>query len=269
MRTRAIEFLKQINSMPISFGMRHYQIFGDSSVALKDKALVSPESWDELRDNHPFFSIAADREGWLAASELEVFKDGQDAGLKDRAREIAEFLKQEEIIKIFSVGVGGAALEYQLKKLLPSLTVICSDYSKTTVERLQRVFTESDEIIQFDIQNGDWKEVTQKYLGNNSLVLIYRIDASFSDDDWRAIFSRMANNGVSSILVIPTGVLTIVSIYNRKKRELKWFLTRTKTIFCGYLRTKARFQQQWRGLYKEKGFVFGGLKSFYLENLSK
>lgn len=96
--------------------MKHYQIFGDSKKSLKNNALVSIESWEELRKNHPHFSVSHNREEWLEAVELKVTKDGQDNGLFLRADNIVDLLKKECIKSVFSVGVGGAGLEYQIKK---------------------------------------------------------------------------------------------------------------------------------------------------------
>jgi hypothetical protein len=264
MKNPLISFLKYINGMPVAFSMKHYQVFGDATKNLKNKELTSPESWDALRESHPFFSISSDREGWEEASELRIPKDGQDSLLRARAIDIIQLIRQEGITRVFSVGVGGAALEYQLKKLMPELIVVCSDYSNTTVERLQKVFVESDGIIQFDIVRGDWVGVQKSYVGNDGLCIMYRLDAGFSDTESKEIFKRMSEAGIQKVLVIPTGVLTLLSMYNRKRRELLWFLKRVPMVFCGYVRTKKRFQEQWRAEYGETELLLGGLKSFLL-----
>ncbi len=250
--------------MPFAFSMKHYQIFGDATSEMKDQELASPESWDALRKNHPFFSISPDRNEWLVASEVMVKKDGQDDQLKQRAEDIVVLLKKHNISRIFSVGVGGAALEYQIKKLLPEISLVCSDYSPITVERLKEVFVESDDVIEFDILNGNWSLIQEKYIGDRGLCLIYRLDAGFSDTEWQKIFHDLSNAGVLNVLVIPTGVLTLLSVYNRKKREFLWFCKKISTVFCGYVRTKKRFQEQWGRWYAEEETVLGGLKSFLL-----
>lgn len=260
------KFLKYINSMPFAFTMKHYQVFGDSTSHMKDRQLVSVESWDALRQNHPFFSVSADREEWLAASELSVKKDGQDAQLIERAADIVILLQDKKISRIFSVGTGGAALEYQIKKLMPGVSIVCSDYSTLTVERLKKVFFESDGIIQFDVLKDNWREIQEKYLGEDGLCLMYRIDASFNDKEWSDIFKYMADAGIQKILIIPTGTLTVLSIYNRKSREIRWFLKRIPIVFSGYIRTAKRFQQYWHSMYSEEDMVLGGLKSFFLTN---
>lgn len=247
--------------------MKHYQTFGDFSSELVNNSLNHIESWQTLRDNHPHFSISQDRDEWIKAAELKIVKDGQDNGLIQRAEEIVRFLEKECIATLFSVGVGGAGLEYQIKKRMPQLRIICSEYEPKTVDRLKKVFLEADEIFGFDILNGDWLEVYNKYLANNkSAVLMYRLDAGFSNMEWRQIFESMFRAGISNIIYIPTTTLTLLSIWNRKSREIKWFLSRTPVSFAGYLRTKKVFQSFWKTFYTGKDMVFGGLKSFYLKN---
>ncbi len=259
-----IRSLKCINALPFPFSMKHYQVVGDRTSKMKDQELTSVESWDALRIDHPFFSISADREEWLAASELLVKKDGQDTRLIERAQDIVSLLRHERIERIFSVGAGGAALEYQIKKLMPEVSIVCSDYSKVTVERLRRVFTESDGVVEFDIIDGDWRKIQDAYLGPKSACMIYRIDASFSDKEWTHIFGCLAAASVSAVLVIPTGTLTLLSIYNRKKREIRWFFKKIPIVFSGYLRTKHRFREQWSRWYSDKEYSFGGLTGFLL-----
>ncbi len=261
-----VNFLKHINSIPFRFTIKHYQIFGDSKNALKDNSLTSVESWNELRENHPHFSIPSSREEWLKAVELQVTKDGQDRGLAVRAKNIVDLLKKENFKSIFSAGVGGAGLEYQIKKQMPSLTVVCSEYSQKNVEILKKVFIESSDIITFDIIKGDWKHIKNDYLcDSTSILLMYRLDAGFTNKEWREMFESMFNSGIQRIVYIPTTLLTVLSIFNRKKRELEWYLNKRPVSFCGYLRTQKEFESFWSGLYEQEVIIFGGLKGFFLK----
>ena len=244
--------------------MKHHQVFGASTSRMKNQELLSAEAWDVLRQEHPFFSISSDRKEWLTTSEVVIPKDGQDKRLVERAYDVVKLVQQKNIAKIFSVGVGGAALEYQIQKQLPNISIVCSDYSALTVERLKKVFIESDEIIQFDVRQGNWKEIQERYLGENGLCLMYRIDAGFSDKEWSKIFQALSQAEIRNILVIPTGMLTLLSMYNRKKREILWFFKKIPSVFSGYVRTKKRFEEHWSAWYGEEELVFGGLKSFFL-----
>lgn len=265
-----IEFLKYINSIPFNFTIKHYQTFGESRPSLRDNSLNFLESWDALRLNNPHFSIPDTREEWLNAVELNVVKDGQDKKLIPRAKDISSLLLKKNIDSIFSVGVGGAGLEYQIKKNIPQIKMICSEYSPQNVLMLKKVFIESDDVILFDILKGDWKLVRKNYLpGPNSTLIIYRLDAGFTNEEWKSIFKSIYNSGVENIVYIPTSLLTILSIWNRKKREVKWFFDRKPVSFAGHLRSKNKFKSFWHGLYNEEEFNFGGLKGFFLNIIKK
>jgi len=260
-----MKFLEYINSIPVKFTAKHYQIFGESTEHLKNNELNSSESWNILRQNHPFFSISGDREEWIRVSENIVKKDGQDGSLVQRAKDIVEVLKNNNIRNIFSAGVGGAGLEYQIKKNIPEVGLVCSEYTKLNVEALQKVFIEANDIVLFDILNGDWKNVNLKYLESGGVLIMYRLDAGFTNLEWRKIFKAVSDSGIERVLYIPTACLTMRSLYNRKYRELKWFVTGTKISFAGYIRTQKTFESYWNNFYKQEELNFGGLKGFFLK----
>lgn len=259
-----ISFLKYINSLPFSLTIKHYQTFGKMAHLLKDNELNSMESWDALRITHPQFSISKNREEWLLACDAQVKKDGQDGGLLQRAHDVSKLLKEKKLNSIFSVGVGGAGLEYQIKKNSPEMKIVCSEFAPENVSLLKNVFIEADEIIRFDLLRGDWAEIKQKYLSESSVCLMYRVDASFSDSQWREIFLNLHKTKIKNIIFIPSSFLTLRSIYNRKSRELKWFLLQKPVAFSGFLRTKKTFESYWDGLYNEELYEFGGIKGFFL-----
>jgi hypothetical protein len=257
--------LKKINSLPVRFSMKHYYAFGETVKTLKDNKLDSGQSWDVLRQTHPDFSISENREEWLKASESEIHKDGQDRSLKKRAQDVVDVINRLGVHSLFSVGIGGGGLEYQIKKIKPELKIIGSEYSQVTVDQLKKVFLECDEIIQFDITTKQWPMSVIKPDGKQGLSMIYRIDASFTDKEWREIFQNMYNSGVENILYIPTTFLTILSIFIRLKRRLSWVVKRQKFAFSGHLRTKKSFQGFWENLYDEEMIDFGGVKGFLLK----
>ncbi len=257
--------LHALNYPPVAFTIKHYQTFGDSSARLKDGKLDSAESWDVLREQHPHFSISDDRGEWLRAAELEVTKDGQDGGVRDRAGDIARLIEAKRITTVFSVGIGGGALEYQLKKLKPALRVIGSEYAPKNVERLKRVFLEADDIIPFDITSPDWSPALSRSPDERVLCLMYRVDPHFTDREWREVFERMHRAGVERVLYIPCGFLSLRSWFQRKRREWRWKRGGQSVVFAGYLRTKKMFERYWKGLYEAEESVFGGLHGFYLQ----
>ncbi len=262
--------LKKINDLPVCLTIKHYYTFGEITNFLKDKKLDSLESWNVLRAGHPHFSVSENREEWLKACESEVKKDGQDTGLIKRAKDVVRTLERLEIKSLFSVGVGGAGLEYQIKKIKPELKLICSEYSQSNVDLLKKVFWECDSIIVFDMTRKDWPVALKDCGAEYQICLIYRIDASFTDAQWKNIFQNMFNSGVQNILYIPTNFLTVWSFLIRIRQMLWWKISHQPISFAGYLRTKKMFRSYWRFLYNDTELSFGGLKGFLLQkNIAK
>lgn len=263
------KILIKINRLPVPFTIKHYFAFGGVTDLLKDKKLDSRESWDVLRSSHPHFSVLDNREDWLKACGLETTKDGQDSNLIKRAEDIVKILDDLKIKSVFSVGVGGAALEYHIKRLRPEIELTCSEYSEINVCRLKKVFKECDSIVFFDMMSKDWTAALRSNEEERYLCLIYRVDASFTDEQWRNVFQAMFSSGIQNILYIPTNFLTILSFFIRLRQRLLWKIKGQSISFAGYLRTKKTFQNYWRSLYAEKEKNFGGLDGFLLKKINK
>ncbi len=257
-------FLKYFNSIPFPFTMYHYFPF-ESKGKLKGEQLASAESWDVLRSEDEHFSISINREEWLRASLGQVRKDGQDGGFIERAKEIADFLERNNIKELYSVGVGGAGLEYQIKKHLPNLFLSCTEYSTVSVDRLKKVFTEANAIEFFDIKNGEWKKLLGSESSKSKMVLMYRIDIDFSNESMREIFESMYGSGVENVLIILCGVVTFRGAINRIKNRMIWKLKRIKYAFVGYLRSKNTYPTFWMDYYNYEERNFCGLTGFILK----
>lgn len=246
--------------------IKHYHLF-DASVskdAFKEAKLDSPESWDMLRTSEPLFSIPQEREAWLRVNEEQIRKDGQDAKLKERGADIARLLKERNITSVFATGSGGAGLEYHILKNAPGLHMLCSDYAPQTVEILRKVFVEAESVVQFDILRDAWTPVTNRSDTSTTLCLMYRLDAGFTDLEWRSIFKRLKDEGVQQILYIPTGFLTMRGLLFRLRSRLLWMLSGKHAVFSGYLRTKDTFLSFWRGYFSSTEYVLGGMAGFWL-----
>ena len=57
------------------------------------------------------------------------------------ARSIADILKKYECKHIVTLGAGKGILEWHLKKQMPELYVECTDYAKSAIEKLKKVFS--------------------------------------------------------------------------------------------------------------------------------
>jgi hypothetical protein len=260
--------LKYVNSIPFPFMMKHYYVFDTKGDTLKNNELNSPESWDTLRNNDPHFSISENREEWLLSSRGLVRKDGQDGAMSRRAHEVVKIVDQLSLHTLFSVGVGGAGLEYQIKFLRPALKLICSEYAEGSVGLLKKVFCEADSIITFDIKAGDWSKALQGIKLTDTLVLMYRIDINFNNEEMSQIFRKMYDAKIENIFIVLCGTLTIRGIFNRLKQRFSWRLNSTRYLFAGYLRSKKSAEDFWRGLYSCEEQTLEGLPAFLLKRLN-
>lgn len=221
----------------------------------------SPEAWDRLRDAEPHLSIADERGEWLKATALEVVKDGQDARLIERAQDVVRFLEHAGVRELFSVAVGGAGLEYHIKRLYPAVRLTCSEYAPENVRKLKRVFPEADAIVQQDARNSDWSSLSDRA---DACVLVYRLDPHLTDPEWRSFFVRLSAQRVRTVLYIPSRMLTWLSIVERVRTLLRWRREGAGAVFAGYTRSRPRFQSFWKSLYTPEIAEFGGLEGFIL-----
>jgi hypothetical protein len=243
--------------------VRHYHPFKDASM-LPDGKLDSPEAWDALRAQDPHFSVPESREAWLRVSEGVERRDGQDGRLIERAGVVAETLRSHKITSLISIGAGAAGLEYQVQKRLPNLRVVVTEYAPETVQRLAHVFTEAEEVRAFDLVKDSWSIVTARADEDTSVVLMYRLDAGFTDGEWREIFTRLHSEGVKQVLYIPTGFLTVKGFLLRLVARVRGALSGRKFSFAGYLRTRDTFRSYWADLYGEEESEFAGTPGFWL-----
>jgi hypothetical protein len=263
--SRVKDILKYINSMPFSYTVKHYQALGPMTMALHD-TLDQAGDWDALRQSHPNFSISENRDEWLRAAEGLDHKDGQDRGLLKRGKDVSDLISRMDMKKIISLGVGGGGLEYQIKKHIPSLTLICSEYSQVSVNVLKKVFLEADDSIFFDIKHSDWRTLPHDDPERTAL-LMYRIDVHTTDKEWRKIFERIHAAGIQNIIFIPSSTLTWISFIKSLVRRLSWAVRGTPTVCVGFQRTTTTFRAFWSDLYSTEERVFGGLRGFILKKI--
>jgi|SRR3989344_2490755 len=264
-----MNILRYINSLPFPLTIKHYYPLGRISYLLKDGELNSSESWDILRKIHSQFSISEDREEWLKSAEGKrtgkenVKKDGQEGNLIQRARDVVDIIDHLGITCVFSLGVGGAGLEYQIKKIKPEVKMVCSEYSHVAVNALKKVFLECDEIVYFDARNDDFTSTIMEY-PSRQLHLISRLDVDLTDEEFRDVIKRMYDSGIQNILVICGGCLTLRGLFNRLHQRINYRLHSVPLAFAGYLRSAKTFSSFWYNSYQSTEINCGGLKSFLL-----
>lgn len=256
-----IKVLKCINRIPFRVTAK---IYSASPRKLNLEVLFSSSvGWDAMYMEHPNYRISANRETWL--KEMEAKKDGQDSGLRVRAKDIASLLIKKNIKNVHSIGSGGGVLEYHLKKIVPGIKITASDFAPETVKRLRGVFIECDDVVVFDaLDSLAWKKVT-----SDSLVLFYRIEREFSTQEWRRIFSYMHDSGVEKVLIVVPLYLTLLGYFLSVVRNARYVLSGTSLSFVGYWRSKKSFEYLFRQLYSSEEVTIGTWQSFFLERIDK
>jgi hypothetical protein len=216
--------------------VKTYYDFGETGTLIGED-LLSKSAWDTLRTSGlAHFSVAADRDGWLAS-----FAERED--LRERANAIVSLCRANDCTRVFSVGVGVAGLEYFMKTESPGLHLTCTDYAPAATERLADVFSECDEVRVFDMMSEPWPSTP------GTLYLLHRVDTELSDRQWRECFRRMTASRVSPVLVIPCAFLTPEWRAATRSRFSSRFRRRKHLTFSGYLRTKSRFMSLWSPSY--------------------
>ena len=258
---RKLDWLPLVNfriGFPLT--LRHYYYFGSIADQLEKGELTSAASWDTLRLHHPRFVIYQNRDEWLGSFSKD--KDGQDLAIKARAVDIVQWCRDNRINNLHSVGVGSAALEYFIKSEDPSIRLIASDFNLEGVTRLKRVFTECDQITLFNVLTDDWSKLQPQ--SGESAVLMYRVDTSFTDEQWRMIFTRMTLSNVRHIIYIPATIMSVQYLIFMMMRHVWSRIRGRKMTFTGYVRSGEVFPKLWLDKFCYQQLKLGGLPSYWL-----
>lgn len=243
--------LKKLNALPFPVSMKYYVPFGLPDVVAGRNQRWTSDDWQVLRDKHPRYRIADTREKWLA--DLSLDKDGQDQWLPERVASLAELLGRKNITTVYSIGSGGGVFEYFLKKRLPHLKVIGTEYTAEGSERLRRVCTELDEVWQFDALNiADWQKIGRD---SHSIVFINRNEREFSDTEWQQIWNHLYSAGIKHVFLGLMWTLTARSLLQLKLRNVQKRLKGERFTFVGYIRNFEALRRFWKGKYQEEGTI--------------
>lgn len=236
--------------------VKHYYSFGKRAEAV-GRNLLSENSWDAVRiddeNRDTPFSIPKKREDWIKKCI------NHDQMVK-RADAVGKFLKEKGFKKVISYGSGACFMEYNLKNQHPDIVLECSDFSPNAVERLKNIFTEADKIYLFDMLRHDFKSE------NGALHLFHRLDADFSNSEWKDIFKRASKARITNILFVPCAIDTLKSL--AKTIIGKWhqiIFKKSILSFAGYLRTKDALKNLFIDYYNlSEETTVGDLTGFYL-----
>lgn len=242
--------LRRMNALPFELSIQHYFPLQDTGIQQKIVSLNEAAGWDLLRVEEGNFFIPAERERWLQMCTTPIVHDSNWGDLPVRASSILKFIDERKLGgRLFSLGVGLAALEYHIKTLRPSLQVFCSDYGDEAISRLSSAFIECDGIRHFDLTKQKFKIVFPEAQPND-LVLVHRVDPCLSDDEWKDVFSRLAADNAQHVLFVPHQVLNLRYLVFSKRREYIHRIKRTPLASSGAVRTFNRWLRLWGDHYE-------------------
>lgn len=207
--------------------VKHYFYFNQNHSDRWNGGKLDKEKWEELRNDSEdtVFSIS------------ESMSDYEKSCLEATEHQEAAAIMTEEIKannwqdrRIISMGAGTGKLEWHLKQQNPQLHVECTDYVRSSMDRLKKVFPALDDAYEFDMIEGDYST-----LATDSVLVFHRLSNEFDPDQWRTVFSKMKDGGVKDIIYTPCEVLTPALALREMLVHIKNRLLGRRDTFCGWM----------------------------------
>ena len=192
-------------------------------------------NWESLRNNQtekPYY-LPYKKADYLLKVEIEKPSNLTQIILRE--------IEKSGLNKIFSIGSGIAAQEYQLKKF-SNYEVVVSDYN-SSVLRLKEFEIFDDALIIDAIQDS-------LPIDKSWVVLFPRIDTEFDDHKLEKLFANCHCLGITHIFFIPAELLSLRIIITEIKIWLISIIMRKQRVFCGYARSLSSFKKIWSPYYE-------------------
>ncbi len=205
--------------------IKHFAIFKNS---------INTLHWESLRNDEtelPYF-LPYNKSDYL-------FKVDTNKPSKS-TQKILDKIQKTGLKKIFSIGSGIAAQEYQLKKF-SDYSVVVSDYN-SSILRLKK-FDVFDDVLILDAFK-DKLPIDESWI-----VLFPRIDTEFNDQQLKILFTKCHNSGAKYICFIPAELLRLRIVIAEIKTLLLSVYRRRQRVFCGYARSMSSFKRIWHPFY--------------------
>ncbi|MFB6457666.1 hypothetical protein ACE38W_20525 [Chitinophaga sp. Hz27] len=223
--------------------IKHYGVFNKQHKTL---------NWENLRNDEtePSYFLPHKREEYIKQMGCGLHAE--------TAKVIINEAAGLGIDKVFSIGSGIAAQEYQIKNQ-SDLHVVVSDYNPS-VSRL-KTFGIFDDVIRYDALKDPLPA------DHKTLVLFPRIDTEFEDEQLKAIFENCSKSNIQNICFIPAQLLTSNTVLSEVKVILISLLKGKSRVFCGYSRSKAAFSKLWNGYYTISKECFTDREFYFLKKI--
>ena len=150
---------------------KHYYVFNNS----EPMSHLDKDAWDSLRvgTENPAFQFEATLEEYEANCTRRTDCREMAKAIRDAILSIGA-----GVSSVVSLGAGKGIVEWHLKKLLPSLPMICTDYAESGVASLRQLFSACDKVMVFDMLKGDYS-----VFGKDAVLLMNRVSTEFTPSE--------------------------------------------------------------------------------------
>ena len=231
--------------------VKHYYTFANS----RNLARLDQEAWDKLRTgtDNPAFQFES------SVEEYEASCVGR-TDCREVAKEVRDVLKSlgKEVSCVVSLGTGKGIVEWHLKRLMPEMRLICTDYAESGVESLRRLFRGCDQVMTFDMLKSNYDQFP-----DGTVLFMNRISTEFTTSEWLQIFRSCRDSGIKHVIFIPTELASFKLKVMETLRHFVRKLLRRKDTFCGGLYSKRELEKLLSFNYGIKGFKRMGNSAVY------
>ena len=210
---------------------KHYFVFNN----FEPISQLNKEAWDSLR-------VGTENPAFQFEATLKEYES--NCARRTDCREMAKAIRDAilsigaGVSSVVSLGAGKGIVEWHLKKLLPSLPMICTDYAESGVASLRQLFPACDKVMVFDMLKGDYS-----VFGKDAVLLMNRVSTEFTPTEWKQIFKSCRSSGVKYILFVPTEIASIRLKTMETLRHLARRVLRRRDTFCGWLYSRREFDR--------------------------
>lgn len=222
--------------------IKHFGIFKNKMETL---------NWESLRNNE------TERPYYLPYTKEDYLLKVGTEEPSHKTQIILQEIEKSGLKKVFSIGSGIAAQEFQLKKF-SEYKVFVTDYNKSILRLKQ--FEIFDDAFILDAFK-DPLPIDETYI-----VLFPRIDTEFDDHQLSKLFEKCHSSGVTHIFFIPAELLNVRIIMAEIKTLIISMVKGKQRVFCGYARSLSSFKKIWNPYYKLEKKYNNGQQIFFLQS---
>lgn len=226
------------------------------STALQESIAVSSQEWAHSRKNLTLNEALA-KNRFQDRAHFIRFLETQVPLPKNLAIWLKDYLKPRNIIGILSLGAGECHVEYHLKKIYPSLTIVATDFDDFIVRTVSRLLTELDAIEVMDIKRCD----LSRHRDRLNSILMVDVFYALTDIEGRQLFKCAHEASIDNLIITSSVFWKTSQMLKTKSTFFVYSLLRklklTKKLqgrFHGWARTIGKIKYMAKDYYQIEAF---------------